>query len=57
MSTVYVDGYQSALSVRETEKAIRLIKDTFQKKLAQALNLEYISAPLFLSFCCLRPLY
>ncbi len=48
MSTVYVDGYQSALSVRETEKAIRLIKDTFQKKLAQALNLEYISAPLFL---------
>ena len=49
MSTVYVDGYQSALSVRETEKAIRLIKDIFQKKLSQALNLEYISAPL-----CLR---
>ena len=48
MSTVYVDGYQSALSVRETEKAIRFIKDTFQKKLADALNLEYISAPLFL---------
>ena len=48
MSTVYVDGYQSALSIRETEKAIRLIKDTFQKKLSQALNLEYISAPLFL---------
>ena len=48
MSTVYVDGYQSALSVRETEKAIRFIKDVFQKKLAAALNLEYISAPLFL---------
>ena len=48
MSTVYVDGYQSALSIRETEKAIRFIKDTFQQKLSQALNLEYISAPLFL---------
>ena len=48
MSTVYVDGYKSALSVRETEKAIRFIKDTFQKKLAEALHLEYISAPLFL---------
>ena len=48
MSTVYVDGYESALSVRETEKAIRLIKDSFQKRLAKALNLEYISAPLFL---------
>ena len=29
MSTVYVDGYKSALSVRETDKAIRFIKDTF----------------------------
>ncbi|MBQ6381081.1 MAG: aspartate--ammonia ligase [Clostridia bacterium] len=48
MSTVYVEGYQSALSIRETEKAIRLIKDTFQQRLSKALNLEYISAPLFL---------
>lgn len=41
------EGYKSALSVRETEKAIKLIRDTFEKELSHALNLERISAPLF----------
>ena len=35
------------MSLRETERAIKLIKDTFEQKLAKALNLERISAPLF----------
>lgn len=35
------------LSVRETEKAIKFVKDTFENELAAALNLERISAPLF----------
>ncbi len=41
------EGYKSSLSLRETEKAIKLIKDNFEKRFAAALNLERISAPLF----------
>ena len=46
---IYPKGYSSALSGRETQKAIKLIKDTFQVKLAKALNLERVTAPLFVS--------
>jgi len=35
------------MNLRDTEKAIKLIKDNFELKLAAALNLERISAPLF----------
>ena len=35
------------MSLRETERAIKQIKNTFESKLAHALNLERISAPLF----------
>ncbi|MBO4544408.1 MAG: aspartate--ammonia ligase [Verrucomicrobia bacterium] len=42
-----VNGYKANTSLRETEKAIKLIKDTFETQLAKALNLERISAPLF----------
>ena len=40
-------GYKSSTDLRQTQKAIKLIKDTFQYKLAQALNLQRVSAPLF----------
>ncbi len=40
-------NYQSKLSVRETERAVKFVKDTFQKKFIEALGLERISAPLF----------
>jgi len=40
------DGYRPALSLRETEQAIKFIKDTFQSGLAAALNLTRVSAPL-----------
>lgn len=40
--------YKSILTLRETEKGIKLVKDTFQKKLAKALHLERASAPPFL---------
>ncbi len=43
-----VDNYKSALTLRETQRAIKLIKDTFSAELAAALNLERVSAPLFL---------
>jgi aspartate--ammonia ligase len=42
------DGYESTLSLRETEKAIKFIKDFFQDNLAKELNLQRVSAPLFL---------
>ena len=39
--------YQSKLGVLETEKAIKFIKDLFEKELAKSLNLTRVSAPLF----------
>lgn len=40
-------GYKSSTDLRQTQKAIKLIKDTFQSKLAATLNLQRVSAPLF----------
>ena len=39
--------YDSALSLLETEIAIKYIKDYFELELAKALNLTRVSAPLF----------
>ncbi len=39
--------YRPALDLRETERAIRLIKEFFQVNLGEALNLQRVSAPLF----------
>lgn len=39
--------YQPILNERETEHAIKLIKDTFQVNLATALHLRRVTAPLF----------
>lgn len=41
------ENYRSVLNVIETEKAIKLIKDFFQIKLAEALDLRRVTAPLF----------
>lgn len=41
-------AYQPNLNLRETEKAIKVVKDFFQDHLAEALNLQRVSAPLFL---------
>ncbi|MFW6287529.1 MAG: aspartate--ammonia ligase [bacterium] len=41
------DNYHSLLSVRETEVAIKQVKDHFERKLAEVLNLTRVSAPLF----------
>ncbi len=42
-------GYKSVLSLRETEKAIKFAKDRFEFHLADALNLERVSAPMFVT--------
>ena len=41
------EGYQSPLSIRETEVAIKEIKDHFERALAKSLHLTRVSAPLF----------
>ena len=46
---MFPQGYQSALSQRETQRAIKLTKDTFQVKLAQALHLDRVTAPLMVT--------
>lgn len=44
-----VQGYRSSLSLRDTQKAIKFVKDTFQHEIKPALNLQRISAPLFVT--------
>ena len=41
------DGYQPAINIRETEVAIKDVKDFFERELAKELNLTRVSAPLF----------
>lgn len=40
-------NYDTGMSIKETEIAIKLIKDFFEKELANSLNLTRVSAPLF----------
>lgn len=40
------EGYKSQVTLRETQAAIKFIKDTFQVKLANALNLSRVTAPI-----------
>ncbi|MBQ6816198.1 MAG: aspartate--ammonia ligase, partial [Clostridia bacterium] len=40
-------GYNSVLDIRQTEVAIKKVKDFFEKDLAKQLNLTRVSAPLF----------
>lgn len=48
LSEIYIDPkYQSVLPLRETEKAIKEIKDYFEQTIAWNLNLQRVSAPLF----------
>lgn len=41
------EGYYSPLTVRETEVAIKEVKDHFERALAKSLHLTRVSAPLF----------
>ncbi|MBR1811120.1 MAG: aspartate--ammonia ligase [Clostridia bacterium] len=50
MSTlIFPADYRSSLSRRDTQRAIKLIKDTFQKKLGETLRLDRITAPLMVT--------
>ena len=48
-STVWIPkNYSSKLSLKETEIAIKKVKDFFEENLSKTLNLTRVSAPLFL---------
>ena len=50
MNSLFIpEGYKSPLDVYRTQKAIAFIKQTFQARLAVALNLKRVSAPLFVT--------
>lgn len=42
-------GYRSALDIRQTQIAIKEVKDHFERSLAKHLNLTRVSAPLFVT--------
>ena len=44
---LHIENYASCLDILETQKAIKLVKDTFEKELSEHLNLTRVSAPLF----------
>ncbi len=46
---IYPDGYKTKLTQRDTQRAIKVVKDTFQNSLAKALNLDRITAPLMVT--------
>lgn len=47
MSLILPENYDPVLTVRQTQEAIKYIRDTFQKEFGKEMNLERISAPLF----------
>lgn len=50
MSSIYIpDGYTSELNLKETQIAIKRVKDFFQSQLAAELNLRRVTAPLFVA--------
>ena len=49
MSKVFLpENYHSQLNLIETEVAIKMIKDYFERRLSEELRLTRVSAPLFL---------
>lgn len=47
MKFVVPEGYEPELNIKETEIAIKDVKDFFERELAKQLNLTRVSAPLF----------
>lgn len=49
MSIIIPEGYKSPATIKETEIAIKEVKDYFERMLAKELNLTRVSAPLFVT--------
>ena len=46
MELIIPKDYDPRLSIRETQDAIKYIRDTFQKEMGREMHLERISAPI-----------
>ena len=49
MKLIIPENYDPVLTVRETQEAIKYIRDTFQYEVGKELNLSRISAPLYVT--------
>ena len=49
MSFYVPEGYRPQIDLKETQVAIKTVKDFFQKELTKQLNLTRVSAPLFVT--------
>ena len=49
MHLIIPKNYNPVLNLRDTEIAIKLVKDFFETELARALNLTRVSAPIMVS--------
>lgn len=49
MNLITPEGYDPVLTVRETQEAIKYIRDTFQKEFGKEMNLTRVSAPMFVT--------
>lgn len=49
MSLIIPENYNPVLTIRETQEAIKFIRDLFQKEFGREMNLERVSAPLFVA--------
>ena len=50
MSQIIIpEGYKSPLNLHDTQVAIKTVKDYFQARLSERLNLQRVSAPLFVT--------
>ena len=47
MELILPENYDPRLTIRETQDAIKYIRDRFQKEMGREMHLERISAPLF----------
>jgi aspartate--ammonia ligase len=47
MKLIFPENYKSKLDLKQTEKAIKLVKDFFQENLSAELRLRRVTAPLF----------
>ena len=45
MELILPENYDPRLTIRETQDAIKYIRDTFQKEMGREMHLERISAP------------
>jgi aspartate--ammonia ligase len=47
MMQIYPDSYKPVLNKKQTEKAIKFVKDTFERELSGELKLSRVTSPLF----------